>query len=126
MLKFIAQADLLDDPGAPGRHPPHVLMMRQIEGNPFRKSERAVPEAVQRNLERKFNLDEPWYLQYVYYVKGVFDVRPRPVARCARPRRQRHRQDALPDLVELGVYAFLFAFCVGIPLGVIAALRHNT
>jgi oligopeptide transport system permease protein len=37
-------------------------MMRQIGGNPFRKSERAVPEAVQRNLERKFNVDKPWYV----------------------------------------------------------------
>ena len=35
-------------------------MMRQIEGNPFRQTERAVPEAVQQNLERKFNLDKPW------------------------------------------------------------------
>ncbi|MGI9111845.1 MAG: ABC transporter permease, partial [Gaiellaceae bacterium] len=54
------------------------MMMRQIEGNPFRQSERAVPEAVQRNLERKFNLDKPWYLQYAYYVKGVatYDLGP--------------------------------------------------
>jgi len=34
-------------------------MMRQIEGNPFRKTERNVPESVQRNLERKFHLDQP-------------------------------------------------------------------
>ena len=46
-------------------------MMRQIEGNPFRQSERAVPAAVQRNLERKFDLDQPWWQQYLYYVKGV-------------------------------------------------------
>ncbi len=102
------------------------LMMRQIEGNPFRKSERAVPEAVQRNLERKFNLDEPWYLQYVYYVKGVFtfDLGPSLVVRG------RDVNDIVkthfPTSVELGVYAFIFAFCVGIPLGMIAALRHNT
>ena len=36
------------------------MMMRQIGGNPFRQTERAVPEAVQRNLERKFNVNEPW------------------------------------------------------------------
>ena len=54
----------------------YFMMMRQIGGNPFRQSERAVPEAVQRNLERKFNVDKPWYLQYAYYVKGVatFDL----------------------------------------------------
>ncbi len=59
------------------------IMMRQIEGNPFRQTERAVPEAVQRNLERKFNLDKPWWQQYLFYVKGVatFDLGPSLVIR---------------------------------------------
>ena len=59
------------------------LMMRQIAGSPFRHTERAVPEAVQANLERKFNLDKPWYMQYAYYVKGVFtfDLGPSLVVR---------------------------------------------
>ena len=58
-------------------------MMRQIGGNPFRQSERAVPAAVQRNLERKFNVDKPWYMQYAYYVKGVatLDLGPSLVIR---------------------------------------------
>jgi oligopeptide transport system permease protein len=59
------------------------LMMRQIQGNPFRKTERAVPPAVQQNLERKFHLDDPWYLQYAHYVEGVFtfDLGPSLVLR---------------------------------------------
>ena len=81
------------------------IMMRQIEGNPFRQTERAVPEAVQQNLERKFNLDRPWWQQYLFYVKGVATLDFGP---------------------SLGVYAFLFAIVVGVPLGVIAALRQNT
>ena len=48
------------------------VLMRQIEGNPFRQTERNVPESIQRNLERKFNLDAPWYEQYVTYVKNTF------------------------------------------------------
>lgn len=102
------------------------VMMRQIPGNPFRQTDRAVPEAVQRNLERKFNLDKPWYMQYLYYVKGVatFDLGPSLVVRG------RDVNDIVkthfPTSVELGVYAFLFAIVFGIPLGMIAALRHNT
>ena len=102
------------------------MMMRQIEGNPFRQTERAVPAAVQANLERKFNLDEPWYLQYAYYVKGVFtfDLGPSLVVRG------RDVNDIVkthfPKSMELGLYAFLFALVVGVPLGMIAALRHNT
>jgi dipeptide transport system permease protein len=101
------------------------LLMRQISGNPFRTSERAVPEAVQRNLERKFNLDKPWYLQYAYYVKDVatFDLGPSLVLR------NRTVNDIVrehfPKSIELGALAMLFAVIVGVPLGVIAALRHN-
>lgn len=101
-------------------------MMRQIEGNPFRTSERAVPAEIQANLERKFGLDEPWYVQYYNYVKGVFtfDLGPSLVLR------NRDVNDIVrehfPRSLELGGLAFLFAVVLGIPLGVIAALRHNT
>ena len=50
------------------------LMMRQIGGNPFRTTERAVPPAIQANLERKFHVDQPWWKQYLYYTKGVFTL----------------------------------------------------
>ena len=101
-------------------------MMRQIGGNPFRQSERTVTPAVQRNLERKFNVDEPWYLQYAYYVKGVatFDLGPSLVIR-GRGVNDIVREH-FPTSIELGLYAFLFAIVVGVPLGMIAALRHNT
>jgi len=102
------------------------MMMRQIGGNPFRQSERAVTEATQRNLEEKFHVNDPWYLQYAYYVKGVatFDLGPSLVVRG------RDVNDIVkthfPKSIELGVYAFLFALVIGVPLGMIAALRHNT
>jgi ABC-type dipeptide/oligopeptide/nickel transport system permease component len=102
------------------------VMMRQIGGNPFRQSERAVPPAVQRNLEAKFSVDEPWYVQYALYVKGVasFDLGPSLVIRG------RSVNDIViehfPRSMELGLYAFIFAIIVGVPLGVVAALKHNT
>jgi dipeptide transport system permease protein len=102
------------------------LLMRQIGGNPFQRTERAVPEAIQRNLERKFNLDKSWYLQYTYYVKDVFtfDLGPSLVLR------NRTVNDIVkehfPKSIELGVLAMLIAVIVGVPLGVLSALRHNT
>jgi ABC-type dipeptide/oligopeptide/nickel transport system permease component len=102
------------------------LMMRQIKGNPFRHTDRAVPVEIQRNLERKFNLDKPWYLQYAYYVKGVFtfDLGPSLVVRGRDV--NDIVKDQFPNSLQLGVFAFLFAIVVGVPLGMIAALRHNT
>jgi ABC-type dipeptide/oligopeptide/nickel transport system permease component len=101
-------------------------LMRQIEGNPFRQTERAVPEAIQANLERKFNLDEPWYMQYAYYVKDVFtfDLGPSLVLR------NRTVNDIIeqhfPVSLKLGLLAFAWALVVGVPAGVIAALRPNS
>ena len=102
------------------------LMMRHIQGNPFRHSERAVSPEIQANLERKFNLDKPWYVQYALYVKGVatFDLGPSLVLRnqSVNDIVKQH----FPKSLELGALAMLFAIVVGIPLGVIAALRPNT
>jgi oligopeptide transport system permease protein len=102
------------------------VMMRMIKGNPFRTGERAVPPAIQANLERQYNLDKPWYLQYVYYVKDVFtfDLGPSLV------QRNRDVNDVIrehfPVSLKLGGLAMLFAIVVGIPLGLIAALKQNT
>src|SRR4051812_11988324 len=59
------------------------MMMRQINGNPFQVTGRAVPASIQPNLDRKYHLNEPWYTQYLYYVEGVmrFDLGPSLVLR---------------------------------------------
>jgi len=102
------------------------VMMRQIKGNPFQVTERAVPVSIQRNLDRKYHLDKPWFTQYLYYVKGVFmaDLGPSLV--------QRNQtvndiiKEYFPVLLKLGAFAMLFALVFGIPLGIIAALKQNT
>jgi oligopeptide transport system permease protein len=102
------------------------MMMRQIGGNPFRHSERAVPEAVQRNLERKFHVDEPWWKQYAYYVKGVFTLNFGPSLVLRGRSVNDIIKEHFPKSIELGVYAFLFAIFLGVPLGIVAALKQNT
>jgi ABC-type dipeptide/oligopeptide/nickel transport system permease component len=101
------------------------LMMRQIKGNPFRKTERAVPASIQANLDRKFHLDQPWYVQYGEYVKGVFTADLGPSLVLRNQSVNDIVKSHFPISLELGAYAFLFAIVVGIPLGVVAALRAN-
>jgi ABC-type dipeptide/oligopeptide/nickel transport system permease component len=101
-------------------------MMRLIKGNPFQRTERPVPPAIQRNLERIFHLDQPWYVQYAYYVRDVFTFDLGPSLQ------QRNRdvndivREHFPVSLKLGALAMLFAIVFGIPLGIIAALRQNT
>ncbi|HSK16029.1 MAG TPA: ABC transporter permease [Gaiellaceae bacterium] len=101
-------------------------LMKNIGGNPFRRTERAVPPAIQANLERRFNLDKPWYEQYALYVKGVFtwDFGPSLVLRGREVKDIVEEQ--FPRSIKLGVLAFMWAIIFGIPAGVFAALRPNT
>ncbi len=118
MTQVHRPAPPLDDPGAPARDLPDVRPHAADRGQPV------PPHGAGRsrrrcsaNLERKFNLDEPWYVQYALYVKGVFtlDLGPSLVTR------DRTVNDIVkehfPKSIELGVYAFLFAIVVGVPLG---------
>jgi oligopeptide transport system permease protein len=102
------------------------LLMKQIGGNPFRKTERSVPEAIQRNLEHKFNLDKPWYLQYVYYVKDVFTLDFGPSMSLRTRSVNDIIKDGFPKSLKLGILAFLWAVTLGVPAGILAALRPNS
>ena len=102
------------------------VLMRQIKGNPFRTSERAIPVEIQRNLDRKFGLDKPWHEQYFNYVKNVvtFDLGPSLVLR------NRDVNDIVkehfPVSLELGALAFLFAFTFGVLIGALSGLKANS
>jgi oligopeptide transport system permease protein len=100
-------------------------MMRAIKGSPFRKSDKAVPPAVLANLDRKFGLDRPWYVQYERYVTGVarFDFGPSLVLRdqSVNDIVRQH----FPVSAELGGFAMLLAILLGIPMGILSALRVN-
>jgi len=102
------------------------MMMKLIKGNPFQVTDRPVPESIQRNLDRKFHLDKPWWVQYLYYVRDTarLDLGPSLV------QRNQDVNDVIkehfPTSIKLGLMAMGFAIIVGIPLGVFAALKHNT
>ena len=100
-------------------------MMRAIKGSPFRKSEKAVPASVLANMNRKFGLDKPWYVQYERYVVDVAkaDLGPSLVLRnqSVNDIVKQH----FPVSAELGGLAMLLSMLIGIPLGIISALRVN-
>lgn len=84
------------------------------------------PEAIRRNQERRLGIDKPWYVQYVRYLRGVarFDFGPtftfpyRTVNSILR--------EQGPLTLQLMLLALGFAFALGVPLGVLAAIRSGT
>ncbi len=100
------------------------VLMISIPGSPF-NSDQSSNETVQANLEKFYNLDEPYYIQYFQYIKSVilFDFGPS----IKQPNQTVN--DLLgrgfPISFELGLITIIVAVISGIILGVIAALRHN-
>ena len=101
-------------------------LMKAIKGNPFRQTERNIPVAIQKNLNRAYHLDRPWYVQYAYYVKGVFTWNLGPSMLQRNQTVNDIVSRGFPVSAELGGLAMLFAIIVGIPLGIISALRQNS
>ncbi len=95
------------------------LLVRAIATGPF--SPENAPPAVQS----KFHLDKPWYEQYAFYVKGVFTLDLGPSLT-----RSRTVNDIIaeqyPNSLLLGLLALAWAFAIGIPAGLIAALRPRS
>ncbi|MBT2639587.1 MULTISPECIES: ABC transporter permease [unclassified Bacillus (in: firmicutes)] len=100
------------------------FLMHSIPGSPFNE-ERATSEAVQKNLESFYHLDEPLYVQYFIYLKSVatFDFGPSIKKSSQTVNEMLGR--GFPVSFELGMITLIVAIFSGILLGIIAALRHN-
>jgi ABC-type dipeptide/oligopeptide/nickel transport system permease component len=103
------------------------VLMRATPSGPFDSfgAGRIAAPGVVAQLERKYGLDKPPPEQYLRWVGALLtgDLGP------SYKYRDRSVNDIVGDgiwvTVHLGVMAFALSVLVGIPLGVIAALRHN-
>ena len=101
------------------------VLLRVLPGGPF-DSEKSLPAEVKANLERKYHLDKPLLGQYTDYLtdlvhgdlgqsykylnRGITDI----------------IMESLPNSVQLGVYALLISYALGIPMGVLAGWKPNS
>ena len=128
------------------------LMLRMVPGGPF-TSEKAVSPEIRRNLEAHYGLDRPLHRQYLGYLADIAPKRFAPWRLFADadgdrsadfelkaafgidlgpsfkyPNRTVNEIIAgkLPVSLELGLWAMLLALGIGIPLGLLAAMKKNT
>lgn len=100
------------------------FLMHSIPGSPFNE-ERNTSEAVQRNLEKFYHLDEPLYVQYGMYLKSVVTLDFGPSIKKSSQTVNEMLGRGFPVSFELGIVTLIVAVFSGIALGIIAALRHN-
>ena len=101
------------------------FMMRFVPGGPF-TAEKAVPKEILRNLEAHYGLDQPLYRQYLSYLGHLARGDFGPSFKYANRTVNEIIADTLPVSAELGLWSLLVALGVGLPLGILAALRRNT
>jgi len=100
-------------------------LMHITPGGPWDKEKAVAPQVI-ANLNAKYNLDKPAWEQYLIYMGGVIrgDLGPsytyqdRSVTQII--------MGGLPNTASLGAFAAMVAIMIGVPLGVLAAMRQNS
>lgn len=100
------------------------IMMHSIPGGPFTR-EKALPDAVLQALNEKYHLDDPLWKQYIDYVKGVLSFNLGPSFQRAGVTVNDLIYEGFPATLKIGLTSVLVIIFVGIPLGIISALKQN-
>lgn len=129
-------------------------LMHAVPGGPFDR-EKALPKEIMENLNKRYHLDEPLIQQYGRYLNDVFiphftKIGPNnsvdsdyminikmgniwlrwmnfgpTFSSRSRTVNDIFRQQ-LPISAQLGTMALLVALIIGVPLGILSALKQNT
>ncbi len=126
MGRYVARRLLLTIPVLLGAAFLIFAMVYALPGDPIRAlgADRPLSPAVIAELRERFNLNEPLYIQYWEYLKGLVqgdlgtDFRGRPVLDTI--------ERTLPVTVKLALAAIVFEAVIGLTAGVLAGIRRNS
>jgi peptide/nickel transport system permease protein len=126
MLGFITRRTLLAIPVLIGIVVVVFFLIRAIPGDPCTSllGERASVEACER-FDEANGLNEPIFVQLAIYMKNVVTFNLGESIRFSRPVNQM-LIERLPLTTELAASALIIAIGIGVPMGIIAARKHNT
>jgi ABC-type dipeptide/oligopeptide/nickel transport system permease component len=101
------------------------FLMHTLPGDPFANSEK-LPAETKQVLMEHYHLDKPLIIQYAYYMEKLvqgdlgisFKYQNRSVNDII--------SDGIGASAYIGIEAIVFGLLVGLGLGIVAAMRHNT
>ncbi|ABC28006.1 ABC-type dipeptide/oligopeptide/nickel transport system, permease components [Hahella chejuensis KCTC 2396] len=99
-------------------------LMHAAPGGPF-TNERKVPEAVMKNIEAKYHLDQPLWKQYFYYLGDLVQGDLGPSFKYKDHTVNELISASFPRSAYIGVLSFVIVVVLGIGIGVVAALNQN-
>ena len=100
------------------------FLMQAAPGDPFMQ-EQAVPEEIMKSMYAHYGLDQPWYIQYVKYLKGLITWDLGPSFKYEGRTVNDIIREGFPVSLILGLEAMSFALFFGMLFGTIAAVRRS-
>ncbi len=103
------------------------FLMHATPGGPWDRTGRPLPKTVIDNLNARYGLDKPLWQQYTSFLVGI-------VTRGdLGPSYSRYGQDVkdvlvnfFPVSLQLGAVSMVIALVLGLTLGLVSAVKHNT
>jgi oligopeptide transport system permease protein len=100
------------------------FIMHAVPGDPFTE-DRAIPEEIMQALYKHYGLDQPWYVQYGRYLKGILSCDLGPSFKYQGRSVTEIIAEAFPVSLTLGLEALCIALLCGVTLGSVAALHAS-
>ena len=99
-------------------------LMRAIPGGPF-TVEKSLPPVVLKSIEERYKLNDPLYKQYGDYLTNLVQGDLGPSFKYPGRSVNDIIKDGFPVSFQLGMEAVLIAVIIGIPAGVLAAVKQG-
>lgn len=99
-------------------------IMHLLPGGPF-ASEKKLPDAVLRNLEKRYHLNDPLYKQYADYLIHLMRGDLGPSFKYENRTVNSIIRESFPVSATLGSLAMALSLSAGVLAGTVAALRQN-
>ena len=100
------------------------FMMRAIPGGPF-TDEKAIPPFVLEKMMERYHLNDPVYIQYGRYLLNILRFDLGPSYRYEGMTVNELIANSFPVSFEVGALALIIALSIGIPAGIISALKRG-
>lgn len=100
------------------------FLMQAAPGDPFMQ-EQAIPEEIMKSMYAHYGLDQPWYVQYGRYLKGLATWNLGPSFKYEGRSVNDIIREGFPVSLLLGLEAICISLFSGVVLGAIAAVKRS-
>ena len=97
------------------------ILLRILPGGPF-DTEKQIPPAIMKNLEKKYKLNEPIWKQYAVYIKSLLKGDFGPSYKYQNRSANDIIKETFPISIQLGITALFISVVLGVSLGIVSSL----